>query len=178
MKASYPTSDVNIWKCNYPTKSEEDKVNSRTVTESQMIVRAAVTCLDGSSMFCNIGAVQQLHCFPVVSSQILKITLEEQWGCRLMTEYKRESVEAKWFPMNCSTQRNIWDKFGIALYANHIRHHDLSRILYPLPSTLELTSRLTFPAVFITDLISLLQALEDFIWMYALTLYCRKDNIS
>lgn len=27
------------------------------------------------------------------------------------------------------------------------------------------TLKLTFPAVFITDLISLLQALEDFIWM-------------
>lgn len=35
-------------------------------------------------MLCNIGAVQQLHCFPVVSSQVLKITLKEERGCRLI----------------------------------------------------------------------------------------------
>lgn len=81
-----------------------------------------------------------------------------------MTEDERAWKQSQ-FPMNCSAQRNI---------LNYI----INRILHPLPFTLGLTSRLTFPAVFITDLISLLQALEDFIWMYALTLYCRKDNSS
>lgn len=37
-------------------------------------------------------------------------------------------------------------------------------------------SKLTFPAVFMTDLISLLQAFRDFIWMYALTLYCQRKS--
>lgn len=38
--------------------------------------------------------------------------------------------------------------------------------------------KLTFPAVFMTDLISLLHALRDFIWIYALTLYCQRKNTS
>lgn len=37
-----------------------------------------VTCLDGSRMLCDVGTVQELHCFPVVSSQVLKVTLEEE----------------------------------------------------------------------------------------------------
>lgn len=38
--------------------------------------------------------------------------------------------------------------------------------------------KLTFPAVFMTDLISLLHAFRDFIWIYALTLYCQRKNTS
>lgn len=49
-----------------------------------------VTCLDGSSVVCNVGTVQQLHCFPIVPSQILKVTLqEERWG-RLMERRVKE----------------------------------------------------------------------------------------
>lgn len=54
-----------------------------------------VTCLDGSSVVCNVGTVQQLHCFPIVSSQVLKVTLqEERWG-GLMEEKKKFEKEKR-----------------------------------------------------------------------------------
>lgn len=58
---------------------------------------ADLTGSNGSRMLCHVGAVQQLHRFAVVSSLILKVTLEEERGGRL--EEKRQ-------------ERRSWEAFS------------------------------------------------------------------
>lgn len=49
------------------------------------------TCLDGSSVVCDVGTVQQFDCFAVVSPQVLKVALQEERRGRLMERTEETS---------------------------------------------------------------------------------------
>lgn len=74
-----------------------------------------VTCLDGSSVVCNVGTVQQLHCFPIVSSQVLKVTLqEERWGG--LMERKKKGLKKKRGQPNLKRNKRRLDSSLILKY--------------------------------------------------------------